>query len=321
MRTFYTLSLLALFCICCATEAWTAKDDVKTTADTAYKIPTSPNYKDNNSWAAQPTAPTKAVDVFYVYPTIYSDTAPQNMNIFNKELRSDVQGLLKAQAGVYSDSANLFAPYYRQISFACLDPDEDMTLNQSFRIGADDVHRAFDHYITFLNQGRPFILAGHSQGSIVLLDLLRSRFQDQKLQKQLVAAYLIGYSVTDLDLKDYPWIKPAQKANDTGVVISWNTEAPGATGSPVLQPGAICINPLNWTTDDTPANKELNLGAVFFNDFTGTIKREVSHYTGAQIDPQTGALITTPPEKVNIGNFPKGILHKFDYTFWFRNLE
>ncbi|KAB1438825.1 DUF3089 domain-containing protein [Pseudodesulfovibrio senegalensis] len=284
-------------------------------------IPACPDYSKDISWAARPDSPDKPVDVFYVYPTIYPGTCPKNMDVFNTELRADVQGLLKAQAGVYSSSANLFAPYYRQVSFACLDPLKDMTLNSYFRIGADDVHRAFDHYLSFLNHGRPFILASHSQGSVVMLDLLRSRFHDPKLQKQLVAAYVIGFSVTDKDLQAYPWIKPAQKANDTGVVISWNTQAPGATGSPVLRPGAICINPLTWTTYETPADKSLNLGAVFFDDFKGTVKREVPHYTGAQVDTKSGALVTTPPDELELGHFPKGVLHKFDYAFWYRNLE
>ncbi|WP_316897418.1 DUF3089 domain-containing protein [Pseudodesulfovibrio indicus] len=280
-----------------------------------------PDYRQEIAWASRPAHPDKAVDVFYVYPTIYPETSPRNMDVFDKGLRGDVQGLLKAQAGVYSPTANLFAPYYRQVTFACLDPTQDMTLNSYFRIGADDVHRAFDYYLNFLNQGRPFILAAHSQGSVVMLDLLRSRFKGPALQKKLVAAYLIGYSVTGEDLKQYPWIKPAKGEDDTGVVVSWNTQAPGATGSPVLVPGAICINPLNWKTDATPADKSLNLGAVFFDDFTGKILREVPNYTGAQVDPATGALVTTPPEELKLGHFPPGVLHKFDYAFWYRNLE
>lgn len=285
-------------------------------------VPVCPDYTKDTAWASNPAKPDKPVDVFYVYPTIYPGTDPRNMDVFDEKLRSDVQGLLKAQAGVYSSSANLFAPYYRQVSFACLDPKQDMTLNQYFRIGADDVHRAFDHYLNNLNQGRPFILAAHSQGSVVMLDLLRSRFKDPALQKKLVAAYVIGYSITGEDLKKYPWIKPAQRADDTGVVISWNTQAPGATGSPVLRPGAICINPLTWSTDETPASKDLNLGAVFFDDFTGKVLREVPHYTGARVDKKSGALVTTPPDKdLKIGHFPPGVLHKFDYAFWYRNLQ
>ncbi len=319
-------SVLCLAFLCFYSPATAFCDDLTDVADVANvtdacEIPACPDYTLDESWASRPGNPDKPVDVFYVYPTIYAGSKPKNMDIFNEQLRSDARGLLKAQAGVFSGSANLYAPYYRQASFVCLNPNEKMTLNRYFRIGADDVHRAFDYYLAFLNQGRPFILASHSQGSVVMLDLIRSRFHDPQLQKQLVAAYVIGFSITDKDLKNYPWIKPAQKADDTGVVISWNTQAPGATGSPVLRPGAICINPLNWTTDATPAAKSLNLGAVFFDDFKGTILREVPQYTGAQIDTNTSALVTSPPDKLKIGHFPAGVLHKFDYAFWFRNLE
>lgn len=316
MQTIQNLLYISLLTLFLATSALAAED---TTA--CCDIPACPDYAKDISWASKPVSPDKPVDVFYVYPTIYPGACPKNMDVFNKELRSDVQGLLKAQAGVYSSSANLFAPYYRQVSFTCLNPEEDMLINQYFRIGADDIHRAFNYYMTYLNQGRPFILAAHSQGSVVMLDLLRSRFHDPNLQKQLVAAYVIGYSVTQEDLKKYPWIKPAQKADDTGVVISWNTQAPGATGSPVLRPGAICINPLSWTTDETPADKSLNRGAVFFDDFKGTVKREVPQYTGAHVDKTVCALVTTPPEDLKIGHFPKGVLHKYDYALWYRNLE
>ena len=89
----------------------------------------------------------------------------------------------------------------------------------------------------------------------------------------------------------------------------------------MLRPGAICINPLNWTTEETPADKSLNLGAVFFDDFKGVVKREVPHYTGARIDKKVCALVTTPPENLEIGHFPQGVLHKYDYAFWYRNLE
>ena len=319
MRSTRTGILFVLICSLVLGAALAARAAEKT--DSAECVPACPDYAQQVSWASLPERPAKPVDVFYVYPTIYPETSPKNMDVFDQSLRADVQGLLKAQAGVYSKAANLFAPYYRQVTFAALDPNEDMTLNSYFRIGADDVHRAFDYYLNYLNDGRPFILAAHSQGSVVMLDLLRSRFKDPALQKRLVAAYVIGYSVTREDLKKYPWIKPAKGADDTGVVVSWNTQAPGATGSPVLRPGAICINPLNWRTDDAMADKNLNLGAVFFDDFKGKVLREVPQYTGARINLETGALETVPPETLKIGHFPPGVLHKFDYAFWYRNLE
>jgi len=305
------VALLALFCLSAIAYAENSND----------YVPPCPDYAQDVSWAAKSATVDKPVDVFYVYPTIYPEKAPKNMDTSRKDLRRRVEHLLVAQAGVYSDSANLFAPFYRQVSFACLDPDVDMFHHPYFRIGADDVHRAFDYYLLRMNPDRPFILAGDSQGSVILLDLLRRRFADPALRKRLVAAYLIGYSVTSDDLKKYPWLKIAQKADDTGVIITFNTQAPGATGSPVLVSGAACVNPLNWTTGETPAGKELNLGAVFFNEQTDQIEREVPHYAGAQIDRKTGALVTTPPEKLDIGHFPKGVYHKYDYAFWYRNLQ
>ena len=156
---------------------------------------------------------------------------------------------------------------------------------------------------------------------MVLITLMREHFNNPELQDKMVAAYLIGYSVTQEDFTTYPWMKPATGARDTGVIISYNTQSPDATDSPVLLPGAYCINPLSWTTDETPADKSLNLGAVFFNDITSHIEREIVHYTGARVDKKTGGLITVPPDTLDIGDFPPGIYHRFDYAFWYRNIQ
>lgn len=279
-----------------------------------------PDYAQTTNWLAQPKRVQYPVDVFYVYPTIYGEPSPANMEIQNEELRKTARLLLKKQAAVYSGSANLFAPFYRQVSMAMLNTEENMYENSYFRTGYEDVVSAFQYYLDHLNNGRPFILAGHSQGSMALSNLMRDFFNQEKLQNQLVAAYLIGYSITREDFKNFPWMTPATGPADTGTIISYNSQAPGTTGSPVLLQGAFCINPLNWQTDGTVARREQNLGAVFFNQ-DGTIEKEVAGYTGAQIDLTSGALITTPPETLNIGEFPKGVYHMYDYSLWFRNLE
>lgn len=280
-----------------------------------------PDYQESSAWVAQASTPDKPIDVFYVYPTIYSADAPPNMNVQDEALRSTAENLMTTQAGVYSNEANLFAPFYRQMSMARLNPDEDMFQNEYFKLGYSDVSRAFTYYLEHLNQGRPFILAGHSQGSMALISLMQESFEDPELQERFVAAYLIGYSITPDILAAAPWMRTATGADDTGVIISYNTQAPGATGSPVLLPGAFCINPLNWTTDGTPAGKELNLGAVFFKDGQSVIEREISHYAGATIDPDSGALDTVVPDELDVGGFPPGIYHRFDYELWYRNLE
>ncbi len=292
------------------------------------------NYADSYNWVSLPSTIEKNVDVFYVYPTIYTGKNPQNMDISDSSLRENAQGLLVAQAGVYSAYANLFAPFYRQQSAALQSMDagnggKDAYQDPVFQVGAKDIERAFDYYLKYDNPDRPFILASHSQGTMTLINLMRNRFNDPALQKRLVAAYLIGYTITKDDLEKYPWMKLAQGKDDTGVIITYNTEGADAGPSPVLLPGAVAINPLNWRTDGTPANRDANLGAKFFDDATGELIEEIPNFAAAHLDTQKGVLVVTnmktpKSEKINLvnmGRWSEGVFHRFDYAFWYNNLQ
>jgi hypothetical protein len=295
---------------------------------------TALDYSDDYCWVHKPERVEKEVDVFYVHPTIYTAEYPDNMDISTPELRAYAQGLTVAQAGVYSASANLFAPFYRQQTAAVQDKftaagGTNMYIDPSFQLGAGDVQAAFDYYLAHLNTDRPFIIAGHSQGTMTLINLMRNKFDDPALQKRLVAAYLIGYSVTRDDLKTYPWMKIAQGADDTGVVITYNTEGPGATGSPVYLDGAVAVNPLNWTADSTPAGRSEHMGAVFFNDAAGEKIEEIDHFAETYVDTDKGVLViknmkdpASPRiDLINLGRFPAGVYHRYDYAFFFNNLK
>ena len=296
--------------------------------------PPAPDYSEDSAWLAKAEIIDEPVDVFYVYPTIYAGRDPDNMDISDPDLRDNAAGLLKAQAAVYSSHANLFAPFYRQQSGATQSMDagndgKNPFLDPAFQIGAEDVERAFEFYIQNLNPDRPFIIAGHSQGSMALIQLMRKRFHEETLQKRLVAAYLIGYSVPMKELDEYFWMNPAQGETDTGVIISYNTEGPDAGPSPVLYPGkVILINPLNWKTDATPAGSQANLGAKFFNDATGELIEEIPHFTGAHINADKSVLIVddmkTPKsdkiDLVHLGRWSDRVYHRFDYAFFFNNL-
>ena len=281
-------------------------------------------YNDAANWLSLPAA-NKEVDVFYVYPTVSHNTNGV-MDITDPDERALAAGIWQAQASVYEDSANIFAPYYRQMSTGVQMEEGELlaTDTDEFKQGAVDVQDAFDYYIANLNNNRPFILAGHSQGTMALIELIKNRFgDDEALRSRLVAAYLIGYTVTDADLAA-SGLTAATNATDTGVVITYNSQsATAVTNGPMLMAGAHCINPLNWKTDDTPADASQNLGAVFFDDATGTFEREVPNYCGAQIDLSTGALTTTIPdgENLEIGPYDDGVYHRFDYAFWYRNLQ
>lgn len=280
------------------------------------------DYGSADNWVSLPSA-TKDVDVFYVYPTV-SSNATGSMDISDPGERLLASGIFDAQASVFESAANVFAPYYRQMS-----TNVDMsggglaTDTREFKQGAVDVQDAFEYYIQNLNNNRPFIIAGHSQGTMALIELIKNLFGiDAELRNRLVAAYLIGYTVTDADLSE-AGLTAAQNATDVGVVITYNTQSVTSAGGPMLMDGAHCINPLNWKSDSTPADTTLNLGAVFFNDQTGEFIREQNHYCGAQIDMITKALTTTIPEgeDLEIGPYSEGVYHRFDYSFWYRNLQ
>ncbi len=281
-----------------------------------------PNYSNPNLWITS-FDKTHKVDVFYVYPTVsYNESG--NMDVYDNVDRALAKGIYKAQASVFESSANIYAPYYRQMSTCAKIPDDPNVLATDlveFKLGVEDVKAAFKYYIENLNEGRPFILASHSQGTMALIELIKDEFgKSEELRDNLVAAYLIGYTLTDEDLA-LAKLTSAKGESDTGVVITYNTQSKTSIGGPMLMQGANCINPLNWKIDDTIALPSDNKGARFYNDSTGEFIKEIPNYCGAVINLEKGALTTTIDDELEIGPYPEGVYHRYDYAFWYRNLE
>lgn len=114
----------------------------------------------------------------------------------------------------------------------------------------EDVYRAFGHYMENMNAGRPFFIAGFSQGAKCVVELVKSL--DETELERLVAAYVIGYKVTPEDMENGN-IRPAQGSSDTGVTICYNSVESPECACPGLSPSSLCINPLNWKCDSSPA--------------------------------------------------------------------
>ncbi len=233
--------------------------------------------------------------------------------------------------GYWSPYAHL--PYYRQADAA-----SRATLPQAEQdaivAGAPtlDAVAAFEYYIEHYNNGRPFILAGHSLGSNVLANLLSGYMKENpKVYSRMIASYVVGYSITPDYLAQNPQLRFAEGPDDTGVIVSWNTEAPTIGGkNPVLLPGGLVINPVTWTTTEETATAGQNLGSIELNpatggtpvlDQNGKIKR-VMNVADARIDKAKGVVIcsTVNPENppyFTPGGFPMGVLHPFDYPFYY----
>ena len=286
------------------------------------------DYSDKNNWLRQPEI-TKDVDCFYVYPTEYSDEsegAPVFANINDKSLRELWEEVYQMQATAYEESTNVFAPYYRQCNMAALatlSPEErNATLASTPK---EDIFAALDYYFENLNNGRPFILASHSQGSVMQSFVLAEYMKKHpEYLKRMVAAYVIGYSITEDYLKQNPHLKFAEGADDTGVIISFNTEGPANEGKEniVLLPGAISINPLNWKRDETYASAEENLGGYILNE--QAVKMEVvPHAADAQVNLKRGVIVTktTAMEPIPAAVFGPASYHNGDYGLYYNNIK
>lgn len=276
----------------------------------------------NVDWLQIPENRDKQVDVFYVYPTVYSSNTVLNMDITDPNLQEKARIATRKQASVFTDTCNLYAPYYRQMSMAVL-TDSTLDIDSYFEIAYDDVKQAFICFIEEENKGqRPFILAGHSQGSEMLLNLMMDPYFTDSILNQMVAAYLIGYSVTTDDLDKCDKLKIAQQSNDLHVIITYNTQSDTNLNSPILLPGAQCVNPLLWTTSNTPAGSAMNHGTAFF-DSLGNITSLIPNFTNAKIDLGTGTLLSTDPniDTLTTKPFDDGIYHLYDYNFFYQNLK
>ena len=121
-------------------------------------------------------------------------------------------------------------------------------------------------------------------------------------------------------------IRPAQSADDIGTVISFECEAPEVAETFISPAGirALSINPLNWRTDGTPADRTLNIGACF-TDYSGGIRSEASALCGCYIDEDRGVLKVTDVDPADypavVPGLPDGSYHIYDYQFFFRNLQ
>ena len=286
----------------------------------------TPDYAQRENWAYLETEADQVADVFFVCPTVYGGSDDLfNMPMEDKDAKSDFLGAINMEKGIYDEESRFFAPYYRQASLsAYLLPEEER--EAALSLAYSDVKAAFLYYLEYYNDGRPILLAGFSQGADQCIRLVKDCFAQEEIGDLLVACYAIGWRITPEEMQAYPHLRFAEGAEDTGVIIAFNSESESVTDSLMIPEGTrtLAINPLNWKTDGTPASREENLGACF-TDYSGDIVTEIPHLTGAYIDPVRGALKVSDvsPEEYPpvLPLFSEGVYHLYDYQFFYRNLQ
>lgn len=285
---------------------------------------TSVDYADKDNWAYWNEGDNKKGDLFIVCPTVdMGKSGNFNADISNEKYRKSFTGALNMELGIYNDELSVYAPYYRQATFPIYSMGEEER-EQYLEFAYEDIKNAFLYYAENTDKSRPLVLAGFSQGSDMVIRLMKDLFDNEEYKNRLAAAYCIGWKLTEDEVKEYPQLKPAKGEKDTGVIITFNSEDESITESLLVGENekTYAINPLNWRTDSQKADKSENLGACF-TDYSGEITKEISNLTGTYIDENRGTLKVTDisPSDYPGNIFPDGIYHLYDYQFFYRNLQ
>jgi hypothetical protein len=236
---------------------WAALPDKKDAADL---VPKNSGFQDLQAEAK--------ADVFFVHPTIFT-YEPKDTYVWNGSVEDDYlntmtdSSTILNQASIFNGSCKVYAPRYRQAHYyAFVTPnksDKDAALDLAYQ----DVKRAFQYYLKNFNHGRPIVIAGHSQGTLHATRLLKEFFDEKPLQKQLVAAYIIGIAT---EKNTFQKIPACTSPSATGCFVSWTTFKQGYL--PPWHPGTatnlVSTNPLSWTLDEEFVSKKSNKGGVFF---------------------------------------------------------
>lgn len=244
--------------------------------------PPAPDYDQDRFWSALPgrtdaadVAPaalpagdqtTAPADVFYLHPTSYLGNGWNGPADDPKLNAASDAGGARIQASAFNACCAVYAPYYRQANgtaFTHPSAGGDRALDRAYA----DVSAAFDAFQRRRGADRPFLVAAHSQGSILAERLLAERISGAPLQHQLVGAWLAGGLVQPTGVGALP---ACASPTQTGCVNAWNARQPGFEttsltvvnrhGGPLL-----CTNPLSWRLDGAPAPAADNLGAVFLD--------------------------------------------------------
>jgi hypothetical protein len=246
-------------------------------------IPTVPDYSKVENWASLPIKsdpadkiPIKSelkdrqadarVDVFFLHPTIFTKKPETqyewNADVNDTKMNESVDNsTILNQASAFNGSGKIYAPRYRQAHYHAFITKDVNDKKQSLDLAYTDIKAAFEYYLKNYNNGRPIVIASHSQGTVHATRLMKEYFDGKPLQKQLVAAYLIGIATQPDSFKN---ISPCKSGDETGCFVSWNTY--GRDYYPPWHKSglstALSTNPLTWTLDDTYAPASMNKGGV-----------------------------------------------------------
>ena len=280
MKLFRLFILLLL--LSCNVEAQLDRKFAKIQAGAgdASAKPGQPDYARLYYWASHPakkdmadSVPTflqgekrdSLADVFFIHPTTFTKgmlTSGLNADVDDSVLNDYTdKRTIMLQASIFNNSCRVFAPRYRQAHLKTFFNRGSEPNEAALDLAYQDVKAAFEYYLSHDNHGRPIIIAGHSQGALHAIRLLKEYFDGKPLQKQLVCAYVVGWQIKKDEFASLPF---GANATQTGCVVGWRSFRNGTKDNFIEKENgnSLCVNPITWATSETPSDKAMHKGMV-----------------------------------------------------------
>jgi len=305
-------------------------------------------YRDRGMWFARPGLSNTPADwlppgvertppgrgaVFFIHPTSYMSRNAWNAPIGDAEADARAAIFLRGQASAFTAAGQVWAPRYRQATFGAFvtsAPDAQRALDLAYH----DIEAAWADFVGEVEPGRPIILAGHSQGALHLARLLRDHVaNDPRVRRRIVAAYVVGWPVSEATDLPRMGLPQCTAAAQTGCILSWASFAEpadpelieeafdattGFDGRPRRGTQIVCTNPLTGTAD-AAAPASANAGTLF----------PAADLSNATLEPARvparcagrGYLLIGEGPAVGPYVLPGNNYHVYDYSLFWANVR
>ncbi|RXZ65982.1 DUF3089 domain-containing protein [Pelagerythrobacter rhizovicinus] len=276
--------------------------------------------------------PEQDFAVFFIHPTSYLDSANWNAPLDDEQSQRIARIYVRGMASPFNRASEIWAPRYRQATFGAFLTDS-AEARRAIDAAYDDVKQAFDFFVASVDEDVPIVLAGHSQGTLHLLRLLREDLANSPLAGRIAAIYAVGWPISaehDLPALGFPACATPSQA---GCIMSWSTFAepadparvidayrnsPGFDGEMRGESPILCTNPLTGGIGgEAPA--EANLGTLIPN----------LDYTTGELVPgavparcnELGLLLIGDPPEVGSAVLPGNNYHVYDIPLFWENVK
>ncbi len=336
--------------------------------------PPPPDYDDLAYWASHPDIADTAdltldgavvtgvppVDVFYVHPTTYFGGTGWNSDMdAGGAATQTLETVLGGHGTIFSDCCRFYAPRYRQAHISVFGEPEDpgeLALNNSFKaleLAYRDVEAAFDVFLASRDADRPFIIAGHSQGSLHAFRLMETRVEGTPLQDKMIVAYTIGFWFpADKLVRGPASIGLCETADQTGCFVTYDTYGDAGNGRNVsgsithwYKTGwewttgdrTLCVNPISWRYDTQRAEKAAHKGSMplpttfdpldlILNRNSGKtyerLEQPVPRLTWAKCDENGTLYIESQSDNVFAGGIDeRQMYHSYDWPLFYMDIK